>query len=89
VVDEDEVGIERMSLLGQFLGLARADEITRIGALDARGQAADDARASRTREFGELGQRLRIGLPRRLRLQQQRAFAFSGSLEQRNSPNRK
>jgi len=84
VVDEDDVGIERALVVAQFLGLAGADEITRVRPLDARGQGADDGRAGGAGEFGELVERERIGTPGRLRLQQQRALAFSGSFEQRS-----
>jgi hypothetical protein len=86
VVDEDQVGVERLLLLLQLFGLALADEITRIGALEARAQRADDGGAGRTRELTEFFQRERIVPARRLRLQQQRSLAFSGSFEQETSP---
>jgi hypothetical protein len=82
-VDEDQVRIERLALLGELLGLAGADEIARIGPVDARAQRADDARTCRARELAELIESGRVGAARLLRLQQQRAFAFSGSFEQR------
>jgi len=76
-VDEDQVRVERPPLLGELLGLAGTDEEARIRPVDARGQRADDARASRARELAELIESGRVETARLLRLQQQRAFAFS------------
>jgi hypothetical protein len=86
MVDENEVGIECGAVLAQFLCLAGTDEVARIGTFDARRKAADDARAGRARQFGEFDEGERIGTTRRLRLQQKRALAFSGSLKQGKSP---
>jgi hypothetical protein len=86
VVDQDQVGIERLLLRLQLVGLAGADEITRIRPLDASAQRTNDTGAGRTRQLAEFLQRERIVLARRLRLQQQRALAFSRSFEQRKSP---
>jgi hypothetical protein len=82
-VDQDQVGIERLALDLELLGLAGADEVAWIRPVDARGQLADDARARRARELAKLIESGRVGAARLLRLQQQRAFAFSGSFEQR------
>jgi hypothetical protein len=67
----------------ELLGLAGADEVARIRFVDARAQRADHARACRTRELSELSESDGIVAAGLLRLQQQRAFAFSGSFEQR------
>jgi hypothetical protein len=83
-IDQDQIGIERLALQRQLFGLAGADEIARIRFVDARGERADDARARRTRELAEFIESDRIVAARLLRLQQQRAFAFSGSFEQRD-----
>ena len=83
-VDEDQIRVERLALLGELLGLAGADEVARVRPVDARGQRADDARAGRARELAELIESGRVAAARLLRLQQQRAFAFSGSFEQRD-----
>jgi len=82
-IDEDQVRIERLSLLGELLGLAGTYEITRIRPVDARRQRADDARARRARELAKLIESGRVCTARLVRLQEQRAFAFSGSFEQR------
>jgi hypothetical protein len=82
-VDEDQIRIERLPLLGELRGLAGADVIARIGLLDARGQLPDDARAGRARELAKLIESDWVSAARLLRLQEQRAFAFSGSFEQR------
>jgi hypothetical protein len=76
-VDQDQVRVERLPLLGEFLGLAAADVVARIGLVDTRCQRTDDAGAGRARELAEFIQRDRIGAARLLRLQQERAFAFS------------
>jgi len=76
-VDEDQVRVERLPLLGELLGLAGADEVARVRTVDARRQRADDARARRARELAKLIESGRVGAARLLRLQQQRAFAFS------------
>jgi len=81
-VDQDQVRVERLALLGELRGLAGADEIARIGPVDARGQRADDARAGRARELAEFSECGRVGTTGLMRLQQQRALAFSGSFEQ-------
>jgi hypothetical protein len=44
-VDQDQIRIERLALLGELRGLAGADEVARIRPVDARSQRADDARA--------------------------------------------
>jgi hypothetical protein len=82
-IDQDQIGIERFALQRQLFGLAGADEIARIRFVDARGQRADDARARRTRQLAEFIESDRVVAAGFLRLQQQRAFAFSGSFEQR------
>src|SRR6185312_6994973 len=84
--DQDQVGIERLLLRLQLLGLAAADEIARIGAFDARGQLAHDGCAGRARELAEFLEGEGIGMAGFVRLQQQRAFTASGSFEQGDSP---
>jgi hypothetical protein len=86
VVDENDVGVERGAVFAQFLSLSGTDEIAWTGSFDARGETADDARAGRARQLGEFVEGKRIGTAWRLRLQQERALAFSGSLKQRTSP---
>jgi hypothetical protein len=82
-VDQDQIRIERLALLGELRGFAGADEVARIRPVDARSQRADDARAGRARELAEFFECYGIGAAGLMRLQQQRAFAFSGSFEQR------
>jgi hypothetical protein len=81
-VDQDQIGIERLALNFELLGFAGADEIARIGLVDASGQRADDAGARRTRELAEFIERRGILPTRFVRLQEQRAFALFGSFEQ-------
>jgi len=88
MVDEDQIGIECNAVLTQLLRLAGADEVTWIRSLDARAQVADDARTCGARQFGEFIERTRVGPAGRLRLQQERALAFSGSFKQGKSPAR-
>jgi hypothetical protein len=83
-VDQDQVRVERLPLQGELLGLAGADEVARVRPVDARGQRADDARARRACKLAKLIESDRVGAARLLRLQEQRAFAFSGSFEQRD-----
>jgi hypothetical protein len=75
-----------MTLFTQLLGLAAADEIARVRPLDTRAQVANDARAGRTCQLAEFLEGKRVVLAGRLRLQQQRALAFSGSFKQGSSP---
>jgi len=82
-VDQDQIGIQRLALQCELFGLAGADEIARIRFVDTRGQRADDARARRARELAEFIESDRVIAARLLRLQQQRAFAFARSFEQR------
>jgi hypothetical protein len=86
MVDQDQVGIERMAVLAQFVRLAAADVIARIGALDARSPLADDGRTGRAREFGELLRGLGVMVAGLLGQQEQRALTFAGSFEQGMSP---
>jgi hypothetical protein len=76
-VDEDQIGVERLPLQGEFLGLAGADVVARVRPVDTRRQRADDARARRARELAKLIESDRVGAARLLRLQEQRAFAFA------------
>jgi hypothetical protein len=78
-VDQDQVGIERLALELELLGLAGADEIARIGLVDASGQRADDAGARRTRKLSEFIECRGILSTRFVRLQEQRAFALFAS----------
>ena len=82
VIDEDEVGIERNPECLQLLGLAGADEIARIRAIETGGQAADHGRARRTSQFREFLQQGRIMLSGCLCLQQQGTLAFFRSIKQ-------
>ena len=88
MVDEDQIGIECGAVLTQLLRLAGSDEVAWIRSLDARTQAADDARTRGARQFGEFIERTRVGTAGRLRLQQERSLAFSGSFKQGKSPAR-
>jgi len=82
-IDQDQIGVERLALQRELFGLAGADEVARIRFVDTRGQRADDARARRARELAEFIEGDRVIAAGLLRLQQQRAFAFAGSFEQR------
>jgi len=82
VIDQDQVGVGRLFLRLEFLGLAAADEEFGIRALDARAQGADHAGAGGTRKFAEFGQGLWVVASQPLRLQQQRAFTFARPFKQ-------
>jgi hypothetical protein len=75
-----------MALFTQFLGLAAADEVTRVRPLDACAQVTDDAGTGRARQLAEFLEGKRIILTGYVRLQQQRALTFPGSFEQGSSP---
>ena len=67
MVDQDQVSVERGAMLTQLLRLAGADEVARIGSLDARAQTADDTRTCGAGQFGEFVERTRVGTTGRLR----------------------
>jgi hypothetical protein len=89
VIDEDQIGVERLTLLAQFLGLAGTDEEFRIGFFDARTERTDHGGPGRPRQLAKLVDIIDVATRRAFanpaRLQQQRAFTFAGTFEQSRS----
>jgi hypothetical protein len=83
VIDENEVGLVHRLERFELLGLAGADEETRVGFFDTRVERADDGGAGRTRKLGEfIERRGGIALADPRRLDDDRALAFLRSFEQ-------
>ena len=82
MVDQYQVGTDRIGRCLHFRKLAAADQGGRVGAVDARGRQMQHLRAGGARQLGELLHHFVFGHAAAMRLDQQRVLASPGTVEQ-------